>query len=274
MATAPDRVVVAGDWHGNTDWAVGVIEQLPQLLPDEPHPLVLHAGDFGVWPGHTGRAYLDAVSAALARVNGTLRFVDGNHEDHNRLVLYLAGDPHRDRPIQMQGSPDAPWRCWWLPRGARWTWHGRTWLALGGAVSVDRAHRRPGRDWWPREQIDADDITVATSGGPADVMLTHDCPAAVPLKLPVPSRSWAQIDLDEAQLHRQRLQHVVDVVRPSHLIHGHYHPYYHRTTVEMAHGPVEVTGLDCDDTLSGGNYAVLNVRDMTWARTALTSDNR
>ena len=38
-------------------------------------------------------------------------------------------------------------RIWHLPRGHRWRWHGRDWLALGGAVSLDRAVRTAGVNW-------------------------------------------------------------------------------------------------------------------------------
>jgi hypothetical protein len=46
------------------------------------------------------------------------------------------------------------------------------------------------------------------------------------------------------------------------LIHGHYH-LEHDTTVEMEHGSVAVTGLDCDGAIRG-NYRLLDVRTMTY----------
>ena len=36
------------------------------------------------------------------------------------------------------GREQVTGRIWHLPRGHRWRWHGRDWLALGGAVSLDR----------------------------------------------------------------------------------------------------------------------------------------
>ena len=55
---------------------------------------------------------------------------------------------------------------------------------------------------------------------------------------------------------------VVDAVQPSHLLHGHLHRSYQRTC-DFGYGPVEVTGLDCDEG-DGANWAVLNVKSMTW----------
>ena len=78
---APRHIVVAGDWHGNEGWALSVIGRVPSLLAGEPRRLILHLGDFGIWPDAAGRAYLAHVSAALAAVDAELWFVDGNHED-------------------------------------------------------------------------------------------------------------------------------------------------------------------------------------------------
>lgn len=263
--SGPNHVVVAGDWHGNTEWALSVIEELPRLLPAEQNRIVLHSGDFGVWPGLAGRAFLDDVDDALAAVDAELWFVDGNHEDHHRLaaLAHAAGPGFRAHRLPISGgiSVHRP-RTWWLPRGHRWTWHDRTWLALGGAVSVDHLVRAVGRSWWPEERLTPDDRAAAARPGPADVVLAHDCPSTVPLNLPRPVPAWW--DLAAADEHRAVVQTVVDEVAPSYLIHGHYH-LAHRTTVAMPHGPVEVTGLDCDGA-THGNVAVLDVRSMKWTQ--------
>ena len=257
--TAPTRVLVAGDWHGATDWAVGVIEQLPKLLPDEPHPLILHAGDFGVWPGLAGKMYLRAVHNALADVGATLWFVDGNHEDHARLGQ-LWKRVYTGKPI---GFPlnirNAESLIHWLPRGHRWTWHDRVWLALGGATSVDWKVRREGISWWPQEAITYRQGMDVMAAGKADVMLTHDCPDNVPMRLPDAPGWW---DMEAAEDHREKLGVIVDEVKPSWLIHGHYH-LHHQTTVQRDYGPLHVTGLDQNGALRG-NYQVLNVQTMEW----------
>ena len=61
----PSRVLVAGDWHGNRYWALNVIHLVPQLLAGEQRCLIVHLGDFGIWPDDEGRRYLTAVSTAL-----------------------------------------------------------------------------------------------------------------------------------------------------------------------------------------------------------------
>ena len=248
----PHRIVVAGDWHGSARWACGVIDMLPDLLPDESPRLIVHTGDLGYWPGRGGRDYLDVVDAALKSVGAALWFVDGNHEDHGRLARMAEVGGYRHRHWARDN-------IWWLPRGYRWTWHGRTWLALGGATSVDRPIRTPGVDWWPEEALTLADCERAATAT-ADVMVCHDAPARVPLNLPRPAPSWWELGL--AEKHRGLLQSVVDEVKPSWLMHGHYH-LSHDTTVAMAHGDVRVAGLDADGALSG-NYRVLDVRTMAW----------
>ncbi|MDR2988438.1 MAG: metallophosphoesterase, partial [Nocardiopsaceae bacterium] len=78
--TAPGRILVAGDWHGNRLWAVNVIRRIPQLLNGEEPRIILHLGDFGIWPDDEGRRYLTTVSSVLAEQDAELWFVDGNHE--------------------------------------------------------------------------------------------------------------------------------------------------------------------------------------------------
>jgi predicted phosphodiesterase len=82
----PSRILVAGDWHGNRYWALNVIHRVPHLLAGEQQRLILHLGDFGIWPGDEGRRYISAVSTALGEVGAELWFIDGNHEDFTLLA--------------------------------------------------------------------------------------------------------------------------------------------------------------------------------------------
>lgn len=246
----PEKVVVAGDWHGAQRWACGVIEMLPDLLPDESPRRIVHLGDFGIWPGSAGSRYLRAVDGALSQAGAELWFVDGNHEWHTRL-----SSTRRDE----SGRGILTDRIRWLPRGHRWTWHGRTWLALGGATSVDRPIRAQGIDWWPEEAITYRQGVEVMEGGPADVMVCHDAPAGVPMNLPPPPSWW---EMEPAENHREVLAEITAEVKPRWLMHGHYH-HAHETTVRMDHVEVRVTGLAADGALSG-NYRVLDVRTMDW----------
>lgn len=251
--TDPTRILVAGDWHGNGAWGYSVVRRLPRLLREETPRLILHCGDFGIWPGPRGKQYLDKLDRQLKHAGAVLWFVDGNHEDFTQLSALPSVD----------GKGWVRDRIWHLPRGHRWTWHGRTWVAVGGGVSLDRAARTEGVDWWPEEEITDEQETALRSSGTADVMVSHDRPSSVIHTFPGRPSWWAQADVDRSERHEARLQRITDAIQPAHLIHGHLHRSYART-VAMSHGDVQVTGLDCDGAPSG-NWAVLDVKTMEWS---------
>lgn len=254
------RIVVAGDWHGNAEWAERVIGMSGTALAGEGQRIILQLGDFGVWPGPAGTEYLRRVSAALQAADCHLWFVDGNHEAFP--ILREVAERERRMLLSSADSPEISPRVSWLQRGTRWTWHGRMWLALGGAVSLDRAIRTEGRDWWPEEEITEGQAASVIEEGPADVMITHDCPSGVRHSFPPPPRFWDARDLARSDAHRELLQRVASQVQPRWLMHGHLHRAYRRTC-DLGYGPVEVTGLDCDGG-DGPNYAVLDVERMEW----------
>jgi hypothetical protein len=53
-AVAGGRIAVAGDWHGNTAWAVRAVRRMAALLPRDGPRVIVHLGDFGIWPGPEG----------------------------------------------------------------------------------------------------------------------------------------------------------------------------------------------------------------------------
>jgi hypothetical protein len=250
----PRRILVAGDWHGNEGWALSVLRRVPELLAGQHPRLVVQLGDFGIWPDAGGQAYLVGIGHALGEANAGLWFIDGNHEDFPELARMAADTTVHGQVMVLPNVSH-------LPRGHRWNWHGRTWLACGGGVSLDRAARTEGRDWWPEEEISAAQEAAIVAGGHADVLVSHDCPSGVDHDFGRPPSWWAPEDLARNAAHRERLQRIVDAVQPSHIMHGHLHRAYQRTC-DFGYGPVQVTGLDADGRLR--NFAVLDVAAMRW----------
>lgn len=241
LADSGNVVTLAGDWHGDAGWAARAIEQAAAAGSR----LVVQLGDFGLWPGDAGEGYLDAVELACRRHDVVVFWLDGNHEDFDRLARY---------PIAPNGLRPVRPNVWHLPRGTRWTWHGQVWLAVGGAVSVDRARREPGTSWWWQETLKPDEAASIAAAGPADVLLTHDRPAMAQAALgEFPgswhaqglANGWAREDLHAADEHSALLQTVVDAVMPSRLFHGHMHERYDALINPATWGrPCRVTGLD------------------------------
>lgn len=247
LEATPENVIVAGDWHGNTAWARYVIREAAIALEDEPIKIILHTGDFSVWPGTAGAWDLNERLMECSNQKVYVVFVEGNHEWPEGL-----------KNLEI-GKADS--RILWIPRGYRWEWYDRIWLGLGGAVSLDKSRRTEGVDWWPEEEITVMDALSIEIDGHADVMLTHECPAGVVHAFPPPPPVFHEVDIARSHRHAALLQGIVDTVQPSHLIHGHLHIPYQRIS-DFGYGPVEVTGLDCDGGLP--NYIKLNVRSMEW----------
>lgn len=267
-AADPRRIVVAGDLHGNTSWALHMARESARLLEDEENRIILQLGDFGIWPDDDD--YLLKLSGQLKRSRAILWFLPGNHEDWSKL-LHAQEGWDGTAPIEYQE------RIWYLPRNFRWQWHGRTWLALGGAVSPDKSGlvlardengnlvRRPNRtegiDWWREEAITEEEFAAAEAAGHADIMATHACPAGVVHAFGERPSWWNPADLAESEAHDIRLQQAVEKIRPSHLMHGHLHMLYQRTCT-FSYGECEVTGLHRDGTQ--GNFMPLDIGTMTW----------
>lgn len=219
------ELVFAGDWHGNVRWATGRI----QSIAASGVTTILHVGDFGLWPGSSGKRYLHAVENACARDGVELLVTPGNHEDWGRLSLLWASPTRRDPvtgaplPVQLTDHIQV------LPRGHRFTIEATSFLSFGGAASVDRHLRTEGVDWWPEEMPSDADADYAIAGGTVDVLVTHDspepewCVRAVRDTLAHNPHGWPRDSLTWAAVSRARVNRVFEAVRPRLLVHGHHH---------------------------------------------------
>ena len=238
----------AGDWHANEVFAVQAVEAAIEGGAEA----LVHVGDFGYL---FEPEYLDALDAALGEVS--LYFVDGNHEDFDVLAA---------QPLDERGLRPLSARVTHLPRGHRWTWAGHTWLALGGAHSVDRQNRVAGRSWWPAETISRGDITRARTGGPCDVMVSHDAPAGYEIPFSYLPGTFPVSEERESHLHRHRVGEVARSVTPRLLVHGHHHLHYTTTWHHTA-----VVGLSHDRAGSiPGNLAWLDTATLRFVEPTRT----
>lgn len=256
----PRLVAIAGDWHANRRWAVSQIPEICRLL--DPPRIILHAGDLGVWDErewsrqHGLPTFLELMQAELEKADATLSFVDGNHEDHEYLKHIAMFSKALGSPYPVHGAE----RIMWMPRGYRWEWHGKTWLACGGAVSVDKNLRTEGFDWFPEEEITDGQEKRIIADGPADVILSHDAPSCEPLPLGVPQLEWLPM-IPKAEAHRERLQRICEAVKPFHLFHGHYHMCRQYTDHPVPWGTCSFTALDMDGVRQG-NWGILDTETM------------
>lgn len=235
-------IAVAGDWHEDVRFACRQVMSLAQRGAQT----IIHVGDFGY---SFSKRFLDVLNSTLDFCDVDLYFVDGNHENFHVLYTYEINDEGL-RPLRS--------RITHIPRGFRWEWHGRTFMGLGGAVSVDKDWRGT-NEWWPEEEISYFDFEVATEGGHVDIMFTHDCPTGV--KIPGITGNpygFPEHSLKQADRHRDTLRSITDIVTPKLLFHGHYHRRYNAILTTSDYS-TRIVGLDMNAAPWYDNVVLVNL---------------
>jgi hypothetical protein len=226
----PTKLLIAGDWHGHYQWALNVFTYAKREVVDA----ILHLGDFGYWPSwdehtmsQTGPCYfLDRVTEYARDFGIPIYWIDGNHENHDALVPGMG----HDGIIRH------------LPRGHRWEWFGKTWMAVGGAQSVDQYVRIPHKEWFPDEVLSGEQFTYCMRDGHVDVIVAHDAPEGA--KIPgLNDPTWPRDLLEKSKSHRQLMYLIAVETGATEWFHGHYHRHY-----QSEIGPMVITGLDMDAT--------------------------
>ncbi|WP_280357103.1 metallophosphoesterase family protein [Nocardia otitidiscaviarum] len=243
----PERLAFAGDWHANQHHARRAI----RYAAEQGAQAILHVGDFAF---DMRPNFFKAIQTEMKKTGLMLGWVDGNHDHHDRLRDLVA--EHGCTTIPLRPN------IFYLPRTYRWTWNGVRFLALGGAHSVDRPWRTPGREWWCGETISIAQAQKATDDGPADVMICHDVPAGV--RIPCIEGNpfgFPQQEIATAERHRQLLRRVIDQVMPRRLFAGHYHC---RLTADLNGGHYRtVVDILADDSAPvSDNTTILDLADL------------
>lgn len=258
---SPGRILVAGDTHGNLDW----IRTLTKLAARHNCAGILQLGDFGFWstkgPGNRpvlNEGWIDAVTALLTRQNVWMRVIDGNHDAHPLVSDVYPAGPDRVTPIR-------PRTLDWATRGARWSWSGVRFGALGGAVSTDQAERRPGWSWWATEPVTPDDVE-ALGTEPLDVLVCHDAPEGVnqpEVDIVTLPTQYLQVE-SASRTNRLLIEQARRATRPALVLHGHHHHRY-RASINGDGVRSMVEGLGCDTDGNGDAWGVLDLPDLKLA---------
>lgn len=238
------RAAVAGDWHGSLSWLRNIMRTVQSEAPDV--TTILQLGDW--WMD------LD-VSDELAAEHGIedVLVTLGNHEPYREIQPSLDANPGH----AIRGSKST----WILPRPFRIHGSGREILSFGGATSVDRYWRSPA-EWFTEETINDDQVAAAITGGPADIMLTHESPAGSPVKavrqiLRTNPHGFPRESIIESAASRVRLGKVWDAVRPDLLCNGHMHA----PGAGQAKDGRRVISFGCNE--QEGSLGILDLRDLS-----------
>jgi hypothetical protein len=274
----PTKFMVAGDTHGNTRHVQALFKWAHRFGVDT----IVQVGDFGfIWPDQqpmrrnkarmayrsvgydSGNTRLDKINRLAREAGITILWLDGNHEDFDRMAQ-LGAYPHSEEAVELDTN------VIYLPRGFAWSWSGVRFMTMGGAYSIDHGRRIIGQSWWPEETIKTPDIYRAEEevldNGRVDVVFSHDAP-----ELPAELRAMMSgskilgmdrdsgegYKLDRASTsNRVALTNVLEFADPSMVIHGHYHfAYYDFWRNPKTKRDVRVVGLDCDGT--GNNSYII-----------------
>jgi hypothetical protein len=214
---------LVGDLEGDRDWAVSVLRMLGQRGDVQ---VACQLGDLRFGMGADPEGYLDAIESVCTEFDLRLLCINGNHENWAQLDQMWAagrvGNSH-DQPLDVSDHVTL------LARGHRWEMGGRSFVALGGAPSVNRLLLTEGVNWWPSEVIQDEHVEATIAPGHAEVMLTHDSPAPPYCTGPVADLiennpwGWPDSILAEADEGMQKVTRAVFGVKPLLLIHGHFH---------------------------------------------------
>ena len=164
-------IYITGDTHGNQVLWDACINN---SLRDGDTVIVL--GDFG-FGFFDGRFWSEEMFCDyLAGQKYTVLFIDGNHENFERLNAYPVEQWNGGRVHYIRKNVIH------LMRGEIYEIDGKKVFCLGGGYSSDREYRVPGRTWWPQEMPNDEEYKNATknladSGFSINYILTHTAPA-------------------------------------------------------------------------------------------------
>ena len=164
-------IFITGDTHCPSDIAKLKSENFPQesLTKDD---YIIIAGDAGfVWHGRDEED--EYWQNWLNDKKFTTLFVDGNHENHEKLdnmpvVMWNGGKVHKLKESVIH-----------LMRGQVYTINGLKIFTMGGAESTDKAHRTEDESWWSREMPSEEEykeafINLEKNDWCVDYVITHD----------------------------------------------------------------------------------------------------
>lgn len=258
------RALLLGDCHGNDRFFARGCKEARALGCSH----IIQLGDFGFWPHYPeGRGFLKWCADQLNHYQLTGYWLPGNHECYDEIDRQYGND--RTKKHRTRG------RLFYLPRGYRWTWDGISFMAVGGAYSIDKDLRVKGKSWWPQETLTDEDVIACTAHGEVDVILSHDAPngARIPCL-----EGQNEYMYPESHRNRERLESIVKKTKPRLLVHGHYHERYsdvyaiptgtNRTGIEW-HG-VQVEGLGSDWQFDSRSWLVIDTAELKdeWAANA------
>lgn len=189
--------------------------------------VVIIAGDFGViWGDGTPKdaRIEDYILDTLERMPFTTLFIDGNHENFNRLMRFPVESGYGGRVGVLRPSV-----LHLRQRGHVYTIDGRKIWCFGGGISVDKNYRSEGISWWSQEEPSTAEYCYGLNqlekhNWEVDFVVTHAGPSGTvdAMGLP-PLRESFGDKVYEYDPVSPYLEHVSRKLRFKKWFFGHYH---------------------------------------------------
>lgn len=196
------RIRFIGDCHGKFNAYKRILKSA-----DAENIPTIQLGDMGVGFRYkqgprAGEVHANPPHYAMVRGAGH-RFIRGNHDALSECSRHSQ----------------------WIPDGHVEETSLGTMMFIGGALSIDRAYRNEGYDWWADEELSITELNALVDKyievRPA-VMVTHECPEDVAVEV---ARKIGGIKMDPrfASRTRQAFQSMWSSHSPGTWLHGHWH---------------------------------------------------
>lgn len=189
--------------------------------------VVIIAGDFGViWGDGTPKdaRIEDYILDTLERMPFTTLFIDGNHENFNRLMRFPVESGYGGKVGVLRPSV-----LHLRQRGHVYTIDGRKIWCFGGGISVDKNYRSEGISWWSQEEPSTAEYCYGLNqlekhNWEVDFVVTHAGPSGAvdAMGLP-PLRESFGDKVYEYDPVSPYLEHVSRKLRFKKWFFGHYH---------------------------------------------------
>lgn len=215
-------VFLLGDVHGRFSRCMNIAMRLK--ISDA---TIIQVGDFGM--GFIEDYALDNLNAFLESINCDMFVIRGNHDDPQFFK-----NTNKIRP-----------RITLLEDFSVLDVNGERWMFAGGAISVDRIHRKQSVSWWSDEIFDG--ARSSHINEKCDVLITHTAPfvAHPPLASFVLDYMKADPDLSsDLNTEQANIATFVKSVGPKKLFCGHFH-----TSKMTYHDGVQYQILDINELL-------------------------
>ncbi len=192
-----------GDIHGQFGALNKLINQHKNKID-----MIIQCGDFGYWPKDCGKWHTDVygkvkVFQITVKNHGIpFYFCDGNHEDHESLLLL--------------GNNEILPNVFYMKRGSVLEVNNKNILFMGGAFSIDRAWRILGKSYFLEETIGQKDV-LNLPDQDIDIVVSHTAPNEfiIPLNLK-----------KEHDPSRDALSYILNRYQPKRWYFAHFHAHF------------------------------------------------